>query len=368
MSSKNTRRRLNIRAQVLIVGLVIIAIAGVIAFVSLNLNNAVQVKVAPIHDAQSYSFSSNGVVFIKGSMLHFDDLNNESTNWSFELLDDNFSVTSSDNMIAVYNERVVQAISFQGQALFPLIEFSSSRVESVRCGENYMAVLRKNPNGEESISLINRTGTQLDPLSISNAKVLAYDYYGLDQLWVMTVNTDSGSIATTISTYSGGEAITGVMSMEGELIESIYPSGGMFYAAGTNTLHAYSTSGKEEARRHIYGWEVLDHSVNSNGNYFLLRPRNMRDSDKSSPALYVSLPSVDFDTDLRLPPQCIGVFIISDRITAVTQNTIYIYNSDGSIYKELRLDFPALNAEKLDDGRVLLQNDSQSMIVSIDVS
>lgn len=367
MSSRSVRRQLNLRARIVVSALFIVALAGVVLAIMNHSTNPVDIQSVPISAAQSYAFSPNGLVYIVDNLLHFDDLRSEKSRWSMELRDTNFSVTSSDSLVAVYNDRVVQAIDYTGNALFDMIEFSSSQIQSVRCGNNYIAVHRIAPGGEEAISLITRDGTQLEPLSFPNANVLNYSYFGVDQLWVMTVNTDSGTIATRIRTYSGGDAVTGDMNIEGELVESVYPTSTMFFASGTNELRAFAASGKEESRRLIYGWETLDHAETATANTFLIRPRSARESTSPSPAILLTLPATTFDLDLRLPANLLAAYISNGKVIAIADNTIYAYDENGAVSKTYDLEFQATKATKLKDGRILLQNDQTAALLTVTV-
>ncbi len=366
MSSKTVRRQLNLRARIVVIALLLVVIAGVVLAVMRGSASPVQLTNVPIVAASSYAFSQNGVVYVEGNLLHFDNLKTDKALWSMELRDSNFSVSCSDNLIAIYNDRVVQAIDYNGNALFDLIEFTSSRIVSVRCGSTYIAVHRVTPGGDEAISLISKDGAQLEPLTFEHANVLNYSYFGVDQLWVMTVNTESGSIASRIRTFSGGDAVTGDMSVEGEIIESIYPAANMFYASGTNALHAFASSGKEEARRLIYGWETLDHAETTTTNAFLIRPRRARDSAAPSAAILLTLPESSHDLNLRLPAKLLGAFLIGGKVVAIADGTIYIYGESGAVTKTYPLDFAATEASKIPDGRILLRNDQSAVLLTVD--
>lgn len=353
-----TGRRLNAKAYFLLFLLVV----GIGIFVFLRLNSDVELgldaRELPFGPGVSYSFSDRGVVYIIDNKLYYDDLARGKGNWMLELTAAGFSVTAGDEFIVIYSENMVQALDYSGVPKTTYLEFSS-RILEARVGKTKFSLLRQDALGGFAISMITSEGEQLSPLDemLKGYYVLDFDYYNGDNLWVMMMNTSTNSPVTTINTYEGNEKMTGMISIQDELVSDVYTNAAHFYVAGVYNLHMYSMNRSEEGSEFTYGWQVLDHYAGDSGaSYFLLRNYDADEQRQGGEGRIITLPETTNPVDIRFPENCVDAFLQNGRVVMVMPDSARILNLNGTLLQTISLDMHVESAFKATNSRVILES------------
>lgn len=368
MSNKTAKRKVNSRTRVLLTILFALVVCGVVLTIFLGRSGqSSSAQRLPFSVGTSFAFCGDGVVYVSGPLLQYDDLGRGKNNWQWDLAQNDIKVSASDTIIVIYSSNFVQAFSPDGSSLTSRLAFESE-VVSVQCGITHFAVLRRDASATFALSLITLEGKQLEPLSFNYGYAVDYRFYpSSDQLWALSLNSEGSQVISTITTYNTGETITGVMSMTGELIGEVQIGSENLYAIGTTNLFAFDRTGKQQDKRLIYGWQVLDSLFTDKKNMFLLRPTPEDGATPitSTSAKLITFPSTSSDIDFRLPPVCLGAFLYADKIVAITSNSVYIYDLQGVLQRSYALDGLYSSIQNISQERLLLSDGSGYFIVPI---
>lgn len=368
MSAPTTRRKgRRLRLRGLIVILLLLAMVGGIILISTRRTVASPdaAQALPFTADAQYVYTSSGILYTKDNHLSRYDPKNPKNNWELQLSGSDYRIAASDKMIAVYTDTVIQAVDHTGALLFPGIEFTG-RIESVRCGNTYIAVLKYDPSGSYYLYLYDVAGNRLDSFAFDYP--LDFGFYAQeDYIWTLSLDTSGSVPVSTITTYDTGRASTGRILIEEQLVESVLFDSGNVYAIGTDQLITFSsTGGKELSRKLIYGYRAVDHSMSGSAPVFLLLPRKA-DAAKTQLATVCTLDSSAKEVDLRLPASCLSAFLCDAGVVAVTSTEISLLSSsNGSLLKTYPLTVPVDGAEKLNGNLLLLRRGNQLYLQSIE--
>lgn len=312
----------------------------------------------PFGPGTSYSFSNRGVVYIVDNRLYYDDLARGKGNWMLDLTSSGFRVSAGEDFIVIFSDNLVQALNYQGQPLTTYLEFSSQILEA-RMGKNMFALLRQDAVGNFAISMISSSGEQLTPLDekLAGYYVLDFGYYNGDKLWVMMMNTSTNAPVTTINTYERDDTLTGMISVQDELVTAVHTNANHFYVAGVYNLHMYSSSRKEEGSVLTFGWQVLDHYDGEGHSYFLLRSQDaQQQSAKGSEGKIITLPETQKPVEIRFPETCLDAFIQNGKVVMVMPDSVRVLNLDGSLSQTFSLDMVVEAAFEATESRLVLES------------
>lgn len=356
--NSNTGRRLKARAYVVIFLLIAILVLVVVLRFNAPRDVGLDARSLPFGPGTSHGFSDRGVVYIIDNRLYYDDLARGKANWSLDLTGLGFKVAAGEDFIVIYSDNMVQALNYQGQPLTNYMEFNSQILEA-RVGKNMFALLRQDSAGNFAISMISSTGEQLTPLDekLLGNYVLDFAYYNGDKLWVMMMNTSTNAPVTTINTYERDDTLTGMISLQDELVSGVYTGGQRFYVSGTYRLHMYSTARKEEGSLLTFGWDVLDQYNGDGRSYFLLRSQDALDpTGKGGEGKIITLPEDTTPVEIRFPDNCVDAFIQNGKVVMIMSDSVRVLNLDGSIAQTISLDIVTEAAFKATDSRLILES------------
>lgn len=357
------RRRLSLRGIFTLVALLAVLCAAVLVLVLRSGSDPVsQVMELPFTSEMQYGFTDDGFLYIEGNTLHLcDKRGNEKS--ALELSGSGYSIATSPTIAAIYTDTAMQAIGKEGEALFPSQEFTGT-VREVRCGKNYIAVLKNDISGTDMIYIYDLTGKRLDILSLEGNFLLEYGFYSdKDNLWTLALNTEGATPACTATTFNTGQSMTGIMTMEGQIIERLEFTSSNIYACATNHLVSYSMTGKEEQKKLIYGWKVLDFANLSKATFLMAVRTDSLSAPASAAAKVLTLPD-EKEYSFRLPAGTLGAYIIGEKIYAVTGTTLITYDLQGVKQKEAALPFTAEAASREGNG-ILLRTGTQMYLLPV---
>jgi hypothetical protein len=359
------KRRMILRL-LLVFGLLAVVVAGVVAVV-LMLHKST-VSEAPLTEmrftnADKRCFTGAGFLYIQNGTLYYDDLYNEKNDYYAPVTGEGVTLCGSSTLHALYNSAALKIVG----ASYP-VEFTGQLLY-VDCGAQYVAALRTDVSGAETVQVFDKTGAQKDQIESGGQFIEDFGFYtaGSEYLYVLTLSLDSGTPLSTVAVYDMTHAATsGVMQVQNQLIEDIYFTANGIFAVGTNQIIRYSLTGNPESYREtVYGWDVMDFE-NASSPMFLLRPRS---SQKPGTVKLLTLKDADVAGTaqrlLQLPAGTVGAFVMDGKLVAVTEHGFSVYGSDGKIASERSVAVSVEEAKKLDSTTLLLRSGDKFYTVKV---
>ncbi len=360
-----SKRRVILRLS-LVFGLCALVVAGIVAAVLLlgkNSGSEAPLKQMSFTRANERFFTGAGFLYIQDGTLYYDDLYNDKNDYYAPVSGEGVTLCGSPTLHALYNSAALKIVG----ASYP-VEFTG-RLLYVDCGSAYVAALRADASGAETVQVFDKTGAQKDQIDSGGQFIEDFGFYnaGNEYLYVLTLTLDSGTPVSTIAVYDMTHAATsGVMQVQNQLIEDIYFTQSGIFAVGTNQIIRYSLSGNRESYREtVYGWRVMDFESASSPT-FLLGPRGV---EKPGTVKLVTLKDADVAGTtqrlLQLPAGTIDAFVMNGKLVAVTSGGYIVMGVDGKRISERNVEINIEEAEKLDASTLLLRSGEAYYTVKI---
>jgi hypothetical protein len=347
----------------------------VFVFLILWVTGAIRLKSGPVRNLETLPFSSgdtyvynNGAfLYVKDDQVIYHDIENSGSDWSVTVDTNEIKVAKSDTLCVIYNSVAMQITS----ATFP-VEFTGT-VLDVKCGKNYVAALKKDSFEQYSMQVFDSTSQQIDQLTFDDQFIVDFGFFGdSDTLWTLSLDYSGASPVSTITTYTVGsaQAITGIMTLEGQIIEQLRFTDNSIFAVGINHIIRYSyNTNKEQSKKLVYGWDVLDFAMLSRPT-FLLTPRQYEDSGALSVAKILTM-SEDSSADetevlLQLPAGTIGAYLCNNKVFCVTSASMYVYSLSGQLVDSYAFASAIDSAEKLDTSHILIGRGQDLFMAQLD--
>jgi len=353
------KRRATLRTLPLVILFLLVG-AGIVAAALLLGRSAVSsahLTELPFTPAENAVYTGQGFLYIKDSVLYYDDLTNDKNSYHAQVSSPDVKLCGSPTLHALYNAAALKIVN----ATYP-VEFTGT-LKYVACGASCVAALKADNAGAESIQVFDKTGAQKDQLAFEGQFIENYGFYtaaGSEYLYVLTMSLDSGAPLTTITIYDMTRSSTsGVMQVQNQLIERTDFTATGIYAVGTNQIIRYSLEGNRESYREmVYGWTVTDYELASSPMY-LLRPRS---TEKPGTVKVLTLRDAEVKgTSQRLyqlPAGTVGAFLMGGRLVAVTDNGYTVFGADGKQADARTFPVSVKSAKKLDSSTLLLSTDT----------
>lgn len=248
-------------------------------------------------------------------------------------------------------------------------------IRSLSAGNKYCAVLMKSRGtGLDSIVIFNASGQQMfNQIDFSDTKVVSFGFDtadGRETLWVICVNIESSTPATTVRLYDFNN--NGSMSyypvFYDQFVEQLAFSEDSVFIIGTQDIVRYSRTGsREQYRVGIYGKKVINYLIGDDYTYFLLQPR---DEETAKHTLYVmALAEADnanaTSMTLSSGEDIVNCFLQSGGIRVITPTRYLSYNYSGKLSRDVLLEHRADTAVELDSNRFLLVSGEDCYFVTI---
>lgn len=356
---KRVRRLLLFAAAVILFigALVFVLASGILGGSSRRL------KALPMNHQSQFSFTGDGFVYIQNGALSYVDLRDSSKDWSVTLNAEaeGVKLVSSKTVCAIYNQMTVFFMdNVKGQKLFSRDYVGA--VELVRCATQYVGILRRDESQSRQLFINGLTGNDADEIRFtSNIEVLDFGFFGPnDTLWTLTLDTAGVSPSCKLETYAI-KTKTGVMSVEGQLVERVEFLDKSTYIIGTSHVIAFNDLGKEDYRQLIYGWKYADFGVIGNKPVLIVTPRGT--DGVTGSAKLITLP--DREQLLQLPSNTRGIFVAGGKIVVVTSGALLYYSDKGELLSEQPLDILVDSVRKLSDTQLMLTRGNEEFLVTI---
>ncbi len=367
-------RRTAGRLALLILSVLLVAGAVISAvFIVKSCGVMLSTRVLSFDSASKHCGTGDGILYLRGGYLNFYSFKDEDRNYSLELSNEPDGLVGSEGVKAVYSEGAVQIIG----APFN-IELDGT-VKKVCCGSGHAAVCKRRATGETELRIYSSTGQQVLQLPNSGDPDTCYAEgqlidFGFSEaagtvLWTMELDTASGTPRTTITTYDLTRMTnSGIITVQGQLIEKVFFTDNGMYAVGTESLIRYGAGdNREKYRVRIYGYRVEDVSLAGDRPCMLLVPRE-GEQGLMARILSVSEKDVAGETAVTvlLPEGTVGCYMVNGMLAIVTDNSVRLHDTSGKLVE--RLDFnaaPITSAEKLDERHILLERSGEYTLLTV---
>ena len=272
-----------------------------------------------------YAFTKTGFLFKSGGNVKYTDLS-DNTKYTGQLPRADMKLAGyGRDSHAVYIDNTLCIIGLE-EAIF-----TEGQIEDVFCGDGYIACLI-NDGGERYISVYNLNGENVEEVRPDDMIIMyGFTHSGKEQLYVVTLNTDSDALVSTVTTYDpSAQALTGIITVQDQLVEDIVFTKRSVFISGTSNLIRYDAKDNKESYRLIKrGYRMAGFYESGDKVIFMMQSN---DGGQNSVRLYSASQSTvpqEKIVPFQLPENTLGVFVRGTYIYAVTQNVVYMYNQNG---------------------------------------
>lgn len=371
------RRRLVVRdrkktaLRIAIVVISLIALAGVAVLAALTAKNCgtqLITRTLPLTSSELVCGTGDGIMYVRGGALNFYSFKDEDNNFTRPLTAAPTGIAGSAGIKAVYSKNAVQIIDA------PFDIEPEGEVIALRCGRAHAAVCTKRPNGDETVTVYGLNGQQIYEFPFSAGRLVNFGFSEASgsTLWLMELDTDSGSPRTTITTFDLDRmSSTGVITVSDQLVEDVFFTGSSVYIVGTDSLIRYSAAANREVYRvQLYGYRVIDKSLTGDSPVLLLMPRSASDiaGAPSLRILTVSQKDVAGETavSVSVPEGAVGCHLVNGSLVIVTGNGLKLISNKGKPLESAPLPVGVTDSsEKLDEHHILMERSGEYVLLSV---
>ena len=186
-------------------------------------------------------------------------------------------------------------------------------------------------------------------------------------LWIETLNVNTGTPTTTISTYDFvQQEITGLIHVQNQLVDQIYITPDSMFVVATNQIIRYTHEGNKEIyRTTIYGYKAVDFSNASGTPTFLLTTRGGDFHTVKIMTLQEGSEASPVETTLQLPTEGVAAFIMGSRLEVVSRVNLYTFTLKGKLSATAAFEQAVDEAVKLTDTKLLLSSNGMYYIGNV---
>jgi len=354
MRPRPRKRRLAVGRLILACLLLLVLLGGIVAGILLLTKKGTPeaaLTQLPFSGEVQHTFTGAGFLYRTGEGLSYYDLKDEKKNYSAAVTAEAITLAGSGNVHVIYNDTALKILGAEFANEFP------GRLLSVACGSAHIAALRQDPAGTEALQVFDLTGTQRDQLIFDGQFIVDFGFYTAksEYLWVQTLDVQSGSPVTTVHIYNMTlGSVSGLLQLQNQLVERVCFTQSSIYVIGTNQIIRYALENNREAYREmVYGWKVIDADA---APVFLLSPRSEGDTLGTLKVLACTEEELSGATEtiLQAPAGALRMFLMGEKIVAITPDTIWYYSRSGEKLAEYRLPERVDRVEKLNATTLLL--------------
>lgn len=334
-----------------------VVIGGGIALVVLlfgNRDTELVTKSLPLSSEMQYRIKDGTVSYIDNMTLNIYEADSESSRTvALNAAIDGYAVR--DDVVVVFSGGTVHIEGCSEVVL-------TGTVRDVRMGEDYIAVLRTNVQGSDSIVIFDYNAQIAgEVLDFSDSKVTNFGFYtdnGRELLWIISVATEQSTPVTTVQMfdYGAGGTTSYLSPFYDQSVETLYFTDDSIFVVGTQDIVRYAlTGGREKYRVGIYGYSVLDMAFSGGTATFLLAPK---DEQASKQLRFLNLAEGDESLlswrQFSFSEDILGAFLQQGMVHIVGTENVYSYSYTGRVSATLPLPEGVTAAYELDDTYFLL--------------
>lgn len=359
-NKKRTFARLTI-LLVLALAFIGLAVGGVMLFKSCSL--AASKRSLPFASSAESAYTGDGFMYMEGSTLKYISLKDESKNYSISVNAPSARLMGTSGIKIVYNTRALQIVGTQYD-----IELSGEIVK-LCCGSGYAAVYRHGDDGSSALRVYDSTGSQCYQIDFTDTVLTDFGFESTSSpiLWTSELITTGNCVTTTVTIYDlSRSSITGVISVQGQLVKDIYITNNSIFAVCTDNIIRYDRRSNTEAYRLLtYGYDCTSCSFSGGRALFVLKS----EENETSLVRLLSVSEKDVANEksslLMLPEDIVNSFAMNGRFVVVSTEVLLIYNVNGELAKEAQFDYAITSAEKLDERNILIGRGEEALLYTI---
>ncbi|MGI6707130.1 MAG: DUF5711 family protein [Clostridia bacterium] len=238
-------------------------------------------------------------------------------------------------------------------------QIDSGTILGVQAGTRPVAVLIKDEKSSDlSLTVYDRKGNPIDEIVYREVTMVDFGFHEKDdQLWTITLDTNGIAPSSQLATYKPGISMTGVITVNDQIIYQVIFTPERIIAVGTNSILCYNYSGECTYEKSIYGWVLQDiRPVEGDSVLMLLSPSSGKASpnkaEKVSTLRLLDLENVD--KILPLPGDAVKIIAREKDFISIQERAIHLMAYDGKTKKEIRLPFVINQAFPIVDKKGLL--------------
>ena len=316
-------RKRQIRSWTILVAVVLAAVLGVHFLQGYGKGKEIGISRLPCYSNQSVTPFRDGMVYYDGASIHH--LSSGGTiRWSFPAgTDVNFSVGPTH--LAIWSGRQLYLVDRNGNATYN--ESLEGTVQFARVGERYAAVV-VGEDTQPKLIVKDLNGAQVDVEAEAYSGLLILDagFFG-DQgeyMWTLALDVFGTAANTVLNTFQVGKMNTGEISLGEAMTYKVVYENTRLRVFTTQQVYTYDYKCVQDtnATMLVYGWKLIDYEVPDRGRAkLLLAPTGQTSSTQVISELRV----LEGDRDKRytLPAKCVGAYMHSGNIYAVSGDCIY---------------------------------------------
>lgn len=322
------------------------------------------VMALPFYSAASYSYTGEGFYYIEGDeLLYYDIEDPESEGKRLKLGAEAVSMRSSSALTALYAGGNVQILGAGS-----LIN-AGGTVLGVRCGASHVAVLREDASGGASVLVYDASGALIDQIDQGAALFVdcgVRETAAGDVFWTLMLDSSGSVPVNTITTYTyavdgAGQpraSMSGVMSVQGQLVEQVVFTQKSIFIAGTSHLIRCDAGVSGEAYRLLtYGFRLADYTLAGNAPLFVYVEREAQNVSRVK--LYSAAEGAVASATAReidLPMGAVGFAAAGGKLYVLGEDTLYVYDAAGKLTASFELGFICDGVVKLDEKRLVVES------------
>ncbi|HRX59384.1 MAG TPA: hypothetical protein P5075_11490 [Eubacteriales bacterium] len=365
--STGTRRRKKKKNNTLLLSILALVLIGaallIYQFIFNKQESTVSMELTPISTSSTYINTGDGLLYQTDGQIHFYHLTDSKKNYTYGMsASDNIRMSGSESMTVVFNEAQLQVVGEKTPLTF------TGTIQEVECGDEHLAVLLQDAEDSESVLIITRDGEQIADLPFEDQYIVDFGFYTAknEMLWIETLNVNTGTPMTTISTYDFvKQEITGLMHVQSQLVDQIYITSDSMFVVATNQIIRYTHEGNKEVYRvTIYGYQAVDFSDASDSPTFLLTTRGGDFHTVKILTLEEASEADSVETTLQLPTEGVAAFIMNGKLVVVSRENVYTYTLKGKLSSTASFEQAVDEAFKLTDTKLLLSSNGMYYIAN----
>ena len=365
-TGKKRRKKRKNRTLLFSLGMLVLLGGAILVyqFIFNQQESIVSMNPTPISTASTYLNTGDGLLYQTDGQIHFYHLTDSKKNYTYGMGASDIRMSGSENMTVVFNEASLQVVGKKSPITF------NGKVREVECGKNYLAVLRTGEDGTDSVLILTPDGDAVgEPLTFPDQYTVDFGFYSVngEKLWLETLNVNAGTPTTTISIYDlTKQSITGVMVIQGQLVDELFITDNSVFVAATNQIIRYTHDGNKEVYRNtIYGYEPVDFSSASSSPTFLLTPRGGDFHTVKILTLAEDSAANAVETYLQLPAEGVNAFIMGSRLAVVSREKVFTYSLKGKLQSTAGFEQAIDSAVKLTDTTLMLSSNGTYYLANV---
>jgi len=302
-----------------------------------------------INQQDEYIPYKEGLLLFNQQSIRYVD-RKASTLWDTKINLSDCKISVSDKIIAVYNELKCQVYNTAGKLIFE--KESSSPILSVRTGNNYFIIQTMNSNNIPFLTIYDTNGKVIDEIKFPDQAIVDYGFYGSqDMLWVINLDNRGTVPVSIISTYNPGKSITGIISVNDQIIYRVLFSQDTMIAVGTRSILCYNYMGEQISEQSVYGWTLLQQNA-GNPTKMLFVPAQSLDEGQDRAFSSIRVISMDgTELSLTLPFESYSAYVTQQSVYCFSNRSIFYYNIKNGKKEKTNFPFAVDKVKASDDGK-----------------